>query len=111
VSLQRIHTGPGFLGVEADAGRGEAWPRAHVMLRVARRDMARTELALSQIDGVTALHQISGDYDLVAVVEASQAERLDALIARIEGLSGVSASVASRLLPSARLSASRSFAA
>lgn len=97
MSLQRINTGPGFLGVAADAGRPDAWPRAHVMLRLARCDMAEAERALAAVAGLTALHQISGDYDLVAVVEAPHAEALDALVARITRLRGVSAAMTSRL--------------
>ncbi|GEM_PF-2595665 len=110
MSLERIDTGPGFLGVAADAGRARAAPRAHVMLRLARRDMADAERALADVAGLTALHQISGDYDLVAIVEAAHDEALDALIAEIARLRGVSAALASRLIPSASLSRAASFA-
>jgi DNA-binding Lrp family transcriptional regulator len=109
VQLEQIHTGPGFLGVAADAGRA-APHRAHVMLRLARRDMESVERDLADLAGLTALHQISGDYDLVAVVEASQAEALDALIAGITRLPGVSAAMISRILSPVRADA-RSFAA
>lgn len=111
MSLQRIDTGPGFLGVAADAGRPDALLRAHVMLRLARRDIAEAERALAEVDGLTALHQISGDYDLVAVVEASHAEALDALIARIARMRGVSAAMTSRLRPPVSHTRARSFAA
>lgn len=111
MSLQQINTGPGFLGVAADAGRPDALFRAHVMLRLARRDMADAEHALAEITGLTALHQISGEYDLVAIVEASQAEALDALISRITKLRGVLAAKASRLLSPRGRSDVQSFAA
>lgn len=111
MSLQQIDTGPGFLGVAADAGRPDALHRAHVMLRLARCDMAEAERALAEVAGLTALHQISGDYDLVAVVEAPHAEALDALLVRIARLRGVSAAVTSRLRSSASHSRARSFAA
>lgn len=111
MNLQRINTGPGFLGVAADAGRPNAALRAHVMLRLAKRDMAEAERVLAEVDGLTALHQISGDYDLVAVVEASHAEALDATIARITRLRGVSAALTSRLRASISHPRARSVAA
>lgn len=111
MSLQRIDTGPGFLGVAADAGRPDALLRAHVMLRLARRDLAEAERALAQVHGLTALHQISGDYDLVAVIEASHVEALDAAIARITRLRGVGAVMTSRLRSSVSQTRARSSAA
>ncbi|WP_395444118.1 Lrp/AsnC ligand binding domain-containing protein [Caulobacter sp. UC70_42] len=110
MSLQRIDTGPGFLGVAADAGHHDTLLRAHVMLRLARCDMAEAERALAEIAGLTALHQISGDYDLVAVVEAPHAEALDALVSRIARQRGVSAAMTSRLHPSVSRSRARAFA-
>jgi len=65
--------------------------------------MDSVERDLAGLAELTALHQISGDYDLVAVVEASQAEALDALIARITRLRGVSAAMTSRLLSAVRV--------
>ena len=108
--IEQIHTGPGFLGATPGAGR-EAPHRAHVMLRLARRDMADVERALADLTELKALHQISGDYDLVAIVEASHAEALDALISRITRLGGVSAVMTSRLLAFPRHSSARPFAA
>lgn len=72
--------------------------------------MDQVERDLAGLAGLTALHQISGDYDLVAVVEAAQAEALEALIARITRLRGVSAALTSRLLSPVQADA-RSFAA
>ena len=108
--LQQIHTGPGFLGAASDSGRA-APLRAHIMLSLARRDMDAVERDLAELAGLTALHQISGDYDLVVVVEAAQPEALDALIARITRMRGVTTAMTSRLLPSARETGARSFAA
>lgn len=110
MSLEQIHTGPGFLGATADAGDAAAH-RAHVMLRLARRDMDAVEQRLAEVAGLTALHQITGDFDLVAIVEAAHAEALDDLIDRISRMSGVRAAMASRLLPAFRATSARSFAA
>lgn len=110
MQLEQIHTGPGFLGAAADAGRAAPY-RAHVMLRLARRDMDDVERVLADLDELTALHQITGDYDLVAIVEATHAEALDGLISRITRLRGVSAAMTSRLQPASSHSAARSVAA
>ncbi|MDR6625853.1 DNA-binding Lrp family transcriptional regulator [Caulobacter segnis] len=73
--------------------------------------MDSVERDLADLAGLTALHQISGDYDLVAVVEASRAEALDALVARITRMRGVTAAMISRLPRSAGETSARSFAA
>lgn len=91
--------GPGFLGVAAD--RGDAALRAHVMIQVASRDVAKVGARLAQMSELTALHQISGDYDLVAVVEAGRAEDLERTVDRIHALTGVRHALASVLLPRA----------
>jgi len=89
--------GPGFLGVAAD--RGDAALRAHVMIRVAPRDTADVSHRLSQMSELTALHQISGDYDLVAVVEARKPDDLERTVDRIQAMSGVKQAQASVVLP------------
>ncbi|PIB95616.1 Lrp/AsnC family transcriptional regulator [Caulobacter sp. X] len=107
---EQIHTGPGFLGVAADAGRA-APVLAHIMLRLARRDMDAVERDLARLAGLTALHQVTGDYDLVVVVEAPHAKALDALVAEITRMRGVTGAMTSRLLPAGRQAGARSFAA
>lgn len=110
MSLEQIHTGPGFLGLAADAGRSDLH-RAHVMLRLTLADAADVEGALAEIAELTALHQITGDYDLVAVIEAPHADRLDSLISRITTLRGVRGASASRLRSDRERPSARAFAA
>ncbi len=88
---------PAFLGVAAD--RGDAAPRAHVMIRVAPRDAADVGARLAAMSELTALHQITGDYDLVAVVEAGRAEDLERTVDRIQAMAGVRHALASVVLP------------
>lgn len=88
--------GPGFLGVAAD--RGDIALRAHVMIQVAPRDAAEVGARLADMSELTALHQITGDYDLVAVVEAGRAEDLQRTLERIHALAGVRHALASMVL-------------
>lgn len=90
---------PAFLGVAAD--RGDAAPRAHVMIQVAPRDADGVSADLAEMSELTALHQITGDYDLIAVVEAGRPEDLERTVARISALVGVRRAQASVLLPRA----------
>lgn len=69
------------------------------MLEVAPRDAAAVEARLLAMAELTALHQITGDYDLVVVVEAARAEDLELTVKRIRALTGVRRAEASILLP------------
>jgi len=88
---------PAFLGVAAD--RGDAALRAHVMIQVAPRDAADVGAQLAEMSELTALHQITGDYDLVAVVEAGRTQDLERTVDRIQALAGVRHALASVILP------------
>ncbi len=90
-------TGPGFLGVAADHSAA-ATPRAHLMMQVAPRDVADVEARLARMDALTALHQITGEYDMVAVVEASGLDELERVVEAIRALSGVRRAQVSMLL-------------
>lgn len=89
-------TGLGFLGFAADHAATAA-TRAHLMLEVAPRDAASVEAGLSAMVELTALHQITGEYDLVAVIEAIRLEDLEKAVARIRALKGVRRAEASIL--------------
>lgn len=91
-------TGPGFLGVAADHDAA-ATPRAHLMMQVAPRDFADVEARLAEIAGLTALHQISGDFDLLAVVEAARPEDLERTVETIVNLAGVRRAQAAMIAP------------
>lgn len=90
-------TSLGFLGAAADHVATPA-SRAHLMLEVAPRDAAAVEARLVAMDELTALHQITGAYDLVAVIEAAEPEDLERAVERIRALTGVRRAEASMLL-------------
>lgn len=90
--------GLGFLGIAAD--RGDAALRAHVMIQVAPHDAIEVGTQLADMAELTALHQITGEYDLVAVVEAERAEDLQRTLERIRALNGVGLAQASMVIPS-----------
>lgn len=90
-------TSLGFLGSVADHRAAPA-SRAHLMLEVAPRDAAAVEARLAAMAELTALHQVTGDYDLVAVLEAAKVEDLERAVERIRALAGVRRAEASMLL-------------
>lgn len=87
---------PGFLGAAVDVRPAHT---AHLMVRAAPRDVARIEHQLARMGELTALHQITGEYDLVAVIRAPRPEALSQAVARVRALDGVCEVMASVLLP------------
>jgi DNA-binding Lrp family transcriptional regulator len=74
--------------------------RAHVMIKVAPKLSRATERQLAVMPGLTALYTVSGEHDLIAMVEAEDVGKLDALIDTIGSLEGVEKTVSSILLSS-----------
>jgi DNA-binding Lrp family transcriptional regulator len=72
--------------------------RAQVMLKVQLKLAKATEDALAAIVELSALHAISGEYDMIAVVEAETVSELNDLIDRIGALDGVERTTSSILL-------------
>lgn len=72
--------------------------RAHVMLSVSPKLAANVVHALKRMEGVRALHTISGVYDMIALTAAETMERMDALIDRIGALEGVERTTTSVLM-------------
>ena len=58
------------LGGEYSAGQVEA----HVSIKVFQKLTARTNTALEQISQVSQLYSVSGEYDLIAIVQAQSLE-------------------------------------
>lgn len=63
--------------------------RAHVMIVAAPKASGGVAAALRGMPEVTALHSVSGPFDLLAVVEAPDVPNLDAALDRIGALDGV----------------------
>ena len=74
--------------------------RAHVMIKVLPKLSRATERQLAAMSGLTALYTVSGEHDLIAMVEAEDVGKLDSLIDAIGSLEGVEKTVSSILLSS-----------
>ena len=72
--------------------------RAHVLIKVSGKLARATERQLQAMPEITALHAISGIYDLIAELEAPSAAELNELIDRIGELQGVEKTTSSILL-------------
>lgn len=72
--------------------------RAQVMIKVQLKLAKVTEDELGAIAELSALHAISGEYDLIAVIEAETVSDLNTLIDRIGALDGVERTTSSILL-------------
>ena len=62
---------------------------AHVSIKVFQKLTARTNAALEQISQVSQLNSVSGEYDLIAIVQAQSLEELSAVLDEIGNLEGV----------------------
>ena len=62
---------------------------AHVSIKVFQKLTARTNAALEQISQVSQLYSVSGEYDLIAIVQAQSLEELSAVLDEIGNLEGV----------------------
>lgn len=62
---------------------------AHVSIKVKQKLTARTNIELRQLSQISALYAISGEYDLIAIVQAQSTEQLSHLLDDIGNLDGV----------------------
>lgn len=62
---------------------------AHVSIKVIQKLTARTNTALERINQVAQLYSVSGEYDLLAIVQAQSLEELSAVLDEIGNLEGV----------------------
>jgi len=62
---------------------------AHVSIKVHQKLTAKTNLELEQISQVAQLCSVSGEYDLIAIVQAPSLEELSAVLDEIGNLEGV----------------------
>ena len=81
---------------------GEAFSRtrmrAHVMIKTLPRQGQAAEAGLSGIAEVSAIYAISGEYDIIAMVEASNSVEMNELLDRIGLLDGVERTTTSIIL-------------
>lgn len=72
--------------------------RAHMMLKTLPRYHREVEIALGGFTQVQAVHAISGEYDIIAVLEAEDSAQLNELIDEIGLLQGVERTTTSVIL-------------
>jgi DNA-binding Lrp family transcriptional regulator len=77
--------------------------RAQVMIKLLPKFSRAVEKQLLSIPALVALHAISGEYDMIAVIEAENVAMLNELIDRIGDLEGVEETTSSILLASKML--------
>ena len=71
---------------------------AHVLIKTSQKLSAKTARELHEIPEITSLYAISGDYDLIAVVQAESTEALSRVLDRIGNLEGVDRTSSSVIL-------------
>ena len=62
---------------------------AHVLIKVVQKLTAKTNRELSNIPEVSALHAISGDFDLIVMLKAESTQALSRILDEISNLDGV----------------------
>ena len=72
--------------------------RAHVMIKVLPKYMRETERALAAFPQLATLHAVSGEYDMMAEIEADDPEALNDLIDEIGMLEGIEKTTSSIIL-------------
>lgn len=72
--------------------------RAQVMIKVLPKHARTIEEALAAIPELSALHAISGEHDLIALIEAETVGELNTLIDRIGEIEGIERTTSSILL-------------
>ena len=71
---------------------------AHVSIKVKQKLTTKTNLELKQIDAISQLYAISGEFDLIAVVQAQNLEKLSHLLDDIGNLDRVQRTTSSVIL-------------
>lgn len=84
--------------VEFGGAYTSALVSAHVSIKVKQKLTTKTNLALKQMNNISALYAISGEYDLIAIVSAQNLERLSHLLDEIGNLDGVERTTSSVIL-------------
>ncbi|MBD1583872.1 Lrp/AsnC family transcriptional regulator [Pseudoalteromonas sp. S16_S37] len=62
---------------------------AHVSIKVKQKLTTKTNIALKHMSNISALYAISGEYDMIAVVEAQSLQQLSIILDDIGNLEGV----------------------
>ncbi|PZQ59640.1 MAG: AsnC family transcriptional regulator [Sphingomonas taxi] len=76
----------------------ESRVRAHMMIKALPRSRRDVEQALARIGRVQALHAISGEFDIIAMLESDDGAQLNDLIDEISLVDGVEKTITSVIL-------------
>ena len=71
---------------------------AHVSIKVKQKLTTKTNIELQHIDAITELYALSGEYDLIALVQAQSLEKLSHLLDDSGNLDGVERTTSSVIL-------------
>jgi DNA-binding Lrp family transcriptional regulator len=74
--------------------------RAHIMIKVLPKSSRAVERQILALSSLTVLHSISGEYDLIATIEADDVTALNGIIDKIGDLQGVANTNSSIILES-----------
>lgn len=85
-------------GVKLSDAYESGMVKAHVLITIAPKTLARITTELHAIPAVRTLHSVSGSFDLIAIVEATSIAELDHLIDRIGEIEGVERTLSSIIL-------------
>jgi DNA-binding Lrp family transcriptional regulator len=85
-------------GVKLSDAYESGMVKAHVLITIAPKTLARITTELHAISAVRTLHSVSGSFDLIAIVEATSIAELDHLIDRIGEIDGVERTLSSIIL-------------
>ena len=72
--------------------------RAHTMIKTLPRHRSEVEAGLARLPQVQSIHAISGEYDIIAMLEAEDSAQLNALIDIIGLLEGIERTTSSVIL-------------
>lgn len=72
--------------------------RAHTMIKTLPRHRSEVESGLARLPQVQSIHAISGEYDIIAMLEADDSAQLNALIDIIGLLEGIERTTSSVIL-------------
>ena len=72
--------------------------KAHVLITIAPKSLARVTAELHAVQEVKLLHSVSGGFDLIAIVAARSIAELDDIVDRIGHVDGVERTLSSIIL-------------
>lgn len=95
--LERLGVITGY-GVRLSERYTSSLVRAHVLITIAPRSLSAVTASIGKVQAVTALHSVSGAFDLIAIIAAPSIGELDRLIDEIGAIEGVERTQSSIIL-------------